>query len=469
MNIEISAPNGNTVNGQQLQIQTCDSSNSNQLWYYNFFNRNQISLQNDRGKCMDLTGGSTANGNIIQLLNCVSGNHDQVWNVGYLDSQLPATSESDQFGTNTCGTHSSQSSVCQTIWMNDVDDFCLWAPPSVGTIGDTEREEVAWCTKSGRGTRVIPDGTLTGVHFVHTPDYVQVTGTGHFENINIPRGDSGGELDPHGSDGKGNPIGGLVYGNTFGPALQYHEWTSFISDSLFCFRACVGPNAAELCQHIYDEMGCFWNMPANYDSGVFESCLGEDDLPMGVYGTSTWHQGTSPTPSAHPAAPSSDCRTLKTVSVSPATSTGGSGPSSSTTPTTSAPSSGATAHPIHPEASSSKCLSAASPSKGALVTIEDCDGSSGQQWIRSGSTFRVFGSFCLDNTNGVESDGNKLQVWTCSSGNKNQEWTTNSQDEIVLENTSFCMDLTNGVTTDGNQIQIWHCSKGNNNQVWHIA
>lgn len=75
----------------------------------------------------------------------------------------------------------------------------------MGNIGDTEREEVAWCTKSGRGTRVIPDGTLKGVHFVHTPDYVQVTGVGDFTKINIPAGDSGGELDNRGADGRGNP------------------------------------------------------------------------------------------------------------------------------------------------------------------------------------------------------------------------------------------------------------------------
>jgi hypothetical protein len=108
------------------------------------------------------------------------------------------------------------------------------------------------------------------------------------------------------ADGRGNPIGGVVYGNTFGAAQQYHEWTSFISDSEFCFRACVGPNAHINCQHIYDGtptlrpshsspiltsptvMGCYWNMPANYDSGYYESCKADDDLPMGVYGASTW-------------------------------------------------------------------------------------------------------------------------------------------------------------------------------------
>jgi len=302
--------------GTKLQIWSCaDSSNANQQWFYTTDDR--LSWTN-HGKCVDLTDGQMTAGNHIQVWSCSNGNPNQVWNTGYYHSQLPSTSENGQTGTNNCGTTSSQNSNCQTVWINDVDDFCLWAPPSPGTIGDTEREEVAWCTKSGRGTRTIPNGALAGVHFVKTPDYVQVTGVGDFTTINIPKGDEGGELDPHGADGNGNPIGGLVYGNSFGSGLQYHEWTNFVSDSEFCFRACTGPNAARNCQHIYDVMGCFWNMPANYDAGVFESCIGDDDLPMGVYGTSTWFQGVNPTPSAHPAAASSSCRTLPTVSVAAA-------------------------------------------------------------------------------------------------------------------------------------------------------
>ena len=64
---------------------------------------------------------------------------------------------------------------------------------------------VAYCTKSGRGTRLVPNGTLKGVHFVKTPEYVQVTGVGDFTKINIPKGDDGGELDNRGADAKGNP------------------------------------------------------------------------------------------------------------------------------------------------------------------------------------------------------------------------------------------------------------------------
>ncbi|KAJ7589816.1 carbohydrate-binding module family 13 protein [Mycena floridula] len=306
---------GSTVDGVKLQIWTCGAGNKNQQFFWT--NDHHLAWTN-QGKCLDLTDGSMVNGNRLQLWACAGGgNTNQVWNVGYHISALPATTEAGQTGINNCGTTSSTTSKCQTAWINSADDFCLWAPPSTGTIGDTERDEVAWCTKSGRGTRTIPNGSLKGVHFVQTPDYVQVTGVGDFTSLNIPRGDSGGELDPHGADGNGNPIGGLVFGNTFGTALQYHEWTNFISDSEFCFRACTGANAARNCQHIYDVMGCFWNMPANYDAGVFENCKGDDDLPMGVYGTSTWFQGVSPTPAAHPAASSSSCTTLPTVSVAP--------------------------------------------------------------------------------------------------------------------------------------------------------
>lgn len=34
--------------------------------------------------------------------------------------------------------------------------------------------------------------------------------------------DDGGDI---GADGNGNPIGGLVFGNSFGKMQQYHEWT----------------------------------------------------------------------------------------------------------------------------------------------------------------------------------------------------------------------------------------------------
>ena len=41
-------------------------------------------------------------------------------------------------------------------------------------------------------------------------------------------------------------------------------------------------------------------------------------LPMGVYGTSTYKQGATPVPAAHPAPQSTNCKTLPTVTLGPA-------------------------------------------------------------------------------------------------------------------------------------------------------
>ncbi|GAA5942064.1 uncharacterized protein JCM15063_004289 [Sporobolomyces koalae] len=226
----------------------------------------------------------------------------------------PHTSENGQYGYNDCRNYpDSANSNCQTSWINDIDDWCLWAPPSKATIGDSERYEVAWCTKAGHGTRLIPEGTLTGVHFTWAEKYVQITGTGKFTQMNIPSGDEGGELDPHGADGNGNPIGGLLLSNIGGQTFQFKEWTQFISDTEFCIRACYdGPDSWKWCS-------CYWNMPANYDSGSFDQCnanlpaqaMGEYKLKNGA--TSTWHQGVNPTPAGQNPPASSSCHAQATI------------------------------------------------------------------------------------------------------------------------------------------------------------
>lgn len=203
------------------------------------------------------------------------------------NTTLPKTSEERQAGTNRCGEGSNDMSMCQNLYLNSATDFCLWGPqgPKPVGIGNSEREVVSYCTKAGRGTRLIPPGTLRSVHFVRTPHYVQVSGTGIFENIHISKKGGGGELDPHGEDGLGNPIGGLVFTNAFGNLVQAHEWTSFIDENHFCLRVCKDDDmAADYCKHIYDKMGCEFNMPTNPDElGVFESCEGPDADIVGVY------------------------------------------------------------------------------------------------------------------------------------------------------------------------------------------
>ncbi|KAI6019955.1 hypothetical protein F5J12DRAFT_814370 [Pisolithus orientalis] len=233
----------------------------------------------------------------------------------YTPQSAPYQTWPGQSGYNQCGTSYNQSSECQNVYLNNVQDFCLWAPPYPGsTIGDTEQVEVAWCMQSGYGTRLIPDGTITGAHLVVTPDYVQITGVGNLTNINILNNDQGGELDYYGAAGGGYPVGGLVFSSAFGQLQQVDTWTSFISYDLFCFRACKpSVNASTLCQYAYSVMGCEWNMPANYSAGVFEECVGDSGQPMGVYGTSTFSQGQPTTPAPLPMPPSSSCTFYSTI------------------------------------------------------------------------------------------------------------------------------------------------------------
>lgn len=68
------------------------------------------------------------------------------------------------------------------------------------TVGEIEGEMIAWCTQPGHGTRIFPDGTITGVQFTKSPDYVQVVGFMKQTDMNMIAGDSGGEMDPHGAD-----------------------------------------------------------------------------------------------------------------------------------------------------------------------------------------------------------------------------------------------------------------------------
>jgi len=196
-----------------------------------------------------------------------------------------------QSGYNRCNsTTENQQSLCQTAVLNSIDDFCLWAPPQgPSTIGETEHEEVAWCTKPGHGSRLIPAGALKGVQFMRTSDYVQVVGFIDQTFINLEGDDFGGELDPHGADLRGNPLGGLFYSTAWSSDNntyeQVIEWNNFMGGNSFCLKVCdpAGPNAAHFCEHIYDRIGCAYNSPNNAQNGTFESCKGDNQDFPGIY------------------------------------------------------------------------------------------------------------------------------------------------------------------------------------------
>jgi len=198
----------------------------------------------------------------------------------------------------TLGTPINQTSVARLLSINSVDDWCVFAPPSPETIGDSETFEVAWCMQPRNNARVIPDGTITGVNFLKTDFYVQLFGYGDLTKINLIPGDYGGELDPHGAYGTGNPIGGNVTSNVTGADEPFAEWMMYIDYNQFCLRVCTNANstysAGAMCWHELDEMGCEWVMPGNYQiNNTYASCDADVAYPPGWYPVSTVGGSTS--------------------------------------------------------------------------------------------------------------------------------------------------------------------------------
>ena len=111
------------------------------------------------GKSSSSSSSSTASGSKSTSSSSSKGAAGGGGGVGVNDSSnqnftldaLPKTWQAGQKGTNQCNQwgKGSQDSLCQNAFINSLDDFCLWAPPEVGPIGETERIEVAWCMKPG--------------------------------------------------------------------------------------------------------------------------------------------------------------------------------------------------------------------------------------------------------------------------------------------------------------------------------
>ncbi|KIJ46855.1 hypothetical protein M422DRAFT_164675 [Sphaerobolus stellatus SS14] len=196
-----------------------------------------------------------------------------------------------QFGFNRCNdTTLGPTSNCQTLIFNSPDDFCLWGSPDTnGLIGNVEAKVVAYCTKPTHGTRVIPPGAITGLQWTKTPGYIQVRGFINNPGIGLDPSDQGGELDPHGADLQGNPLGGVVYSNgttdSDGHTLaQVFNWNTFVGGGQFCFKACYNTiDSPDYCENRYDLVGCDYNMPGNVQNGTFTECDGDVQDVVGTY------------------------------------------------------------------------------------------------------------------------------------------------------------------------------------------
>jgi len=157
-----------------------------------------------------------------------------------------------------------------------------------------------------------------------TSAYIQITGFIDNTAIGLSATDSGGELDPHGADLQGNPLGGVVYSNgtsdaTNGSLIQAMNWNLFVGSGQFCVKICDNSVITpDYCLNTFDLIGCDYNMPSNVQDGTFTSCEGDLQDVVGVYSvdgvTSTYSMPATltATPPYTPRVPaSSNCQTFQ--------------------------------------------------------------------------------------------------------------------------------------------------------------
>jgi hypothetical protein len=83
----------------------------------------------------------------------------------------------------------------------------------------------------------------------------------------------------------------------------------------------------------------------------------------------------------------------------------------------------------------------------------------------------VLSSQCIDNTGGVVSDGNPIQIYTCNA-HATQNWTfsVNTNGTMAIKyaaNPSYCVNVTANGTANGTLIELYGCN-GTNGQYWQV-
>ncbi|TIB71849.1 hypothetical protein E3Q23_03609 [Wallemia mellicola] len=410
--------------------------------------------------------------NIAIIGSLLAGASAQVYPTGTMGPTNPMP---------TMDTAINQGSDARLLSINGPDDFCLIL--QLTSTGDVEGEVVAWCTKPRNNARLIPDGTITAVHYQKTPAFVQISALGDFTKVNVLSGDAGGELDPHGATGEGNPIGGNVTALVNGQEQSYEEWMSFQSDSMFCARICTnspynGWDAATWCQHELDEMGCEYVIPMSYEDGVFDSCDADAGFPPGVYpqdgdNYSTFHQyyegtytggdglvtsytvGTTVTPTGPATTPaSSNCTPMP----SPSHGIDIANPTVDypAAPTPVAQDDVRYDLKLHPSGGS-ECLGLnGDVGNDAALAVVSCDNAPSWSIKRGGPTLI---RYAPDNNYCVDAGDNAGKVYTCYTEQPNQQLYY-TDDNRIAKDGGLCL------TDDNGSISFTGCTDNNQSQVF---
>jgi subtilase family serine protease len=114
---------------------------------------------------------------------------------------------------------------------------------------------------------------------------------------------------------------------------------------------------------------------------------------------------------------------------------------------------------------------------GTTVVLWSCDGAANQQWrfTSDDELYNPYANRCLDDPNGPPQNGDQMAIEDCSATTSaeylQQPYSvpTSTGEILSRAGTSKCVDNTGGVLTAGNPIQIYDCNGMTDTQQWTIA
>jgi hypothetical protein len=114
-----------------------------------------------------------------------------------------------------------------------------------------------------------------------------------------------------------------------------------------------------------------------------------------------------------------------------------------------------------------KCLddTANQSSNGNKIQIWSCTGKAPQSWtMAEDGTIRIHGK-CLDVVGRSTASGARLQLWSCTGG-ANQVWSAGDDATLVNPVSGLCLTDPSGTTRNGTQVEIQACGSRYTAQLW---
>jgi beta-glucanase (GH16 family) len=111
-----------------------------------------------------------------------------------------------------------------------------------------------------------------------------------------------------------------------------------------------------------------------------------------------------------------------------------------------------------------KCVdvSGADNTNGTRIQLWTCNGTNAQQWsLQSDGTIHALGK-CMDVSGAGTANGTRVQIWDCN-GTVAQVWNRVGT-QLVNPHSGRCLDATGVSSADGTPLQIWDCTGGANQQ-----